>query len=58
MTSHHRLTWKQDSIASLTNEIFSITMFIDALKAHQKAFKAVKKNEAENLVEKLLGRRH
>jgi hypothetical protein len=37
---------------------FSITTFIDALKAHQKAFKAVKKNEAENLVEKLLGRRH
>ena len=59
---------KQESIASLTAEITSITANIDTLKAdlketkletkkaaaNQKAAEAAKKNEAENLVKKLL----
>ena len=60
---------KQESIASLTAEITSITANIDTLKvaqkeltkleskkatADQKAAEVAKKNEAENLVKKLL----
>jgi hypothetical protein len=36
------------------NEISSVTAFINALKAHQKASKTAKKNEAKNLEGKLL----
>ena len=57
---------KQEAIASLTAEITSITANIDTLKADltkleakkaaadQKAAEVAKKNEAENLVKKLL----